>query len=278
MRHFLLLVHFEMNRFFKLYMTLIIVVFLMQLAVVLMKCYQFVQLIKSVTKDGRVTPEQFNQEYGPFYFLNVVESPLFIIPIIIGIGALLFYMFFIWYRDWFAKNTFIYRLLMLPTNRMNIFYAKLTTIILTIFGLLAAQIIMFAFYTELMTWMIPQGYRVDVPIGMLITSSLYLQMIIPGSVSGFFITYVLGFTFIIVLFTAILFERSFKQAGLILGIIYIGLTFSLLIAPFLIQIVLFQTFYLYVDEMFYLETALIALVIGISLFISHHLIHKKITV
>src|SRR5690625_4697778 len=191
MRHFLLLVHFEMNRFFKLYMTLIIVVFLMQLAVVLMKCYQFVQLIKSVTKDGRVTPEQFNQEYGPFYFLNVVESPLFIIPIIIGIGALLFYMFFIWYRDWFAKNTFIYRLLMLPTNRMNIFYAKLTTIILTIFGLLAAQIIMFAFYTELMTWMIPQGYRVDVPIGMLITSSLYLQMIIPGSVSGFFITYVL---------------------------------------------------------------------------------------
>ena len=34
------------------------------------------------------------------------------------------YVFFIWYRDWLGKYTFAYRLLMLPTTRINIYFAK----------------------------------------------------------------------------------------------------------------------------------------------------------
>ena len=57
------------------------------------------------------------------------------------IVALIFYCFIIWYRDWFGKNTFAYRLLMLPTSRLNLYIAKATTILLFILGLLADTVI-----------------------------------------------------------------------------------------------------------------------------------------
>ena len=37
---------------------------------------------------------------------------------------LIIYVFFIWYRDWLGKNTFIYRLLMLPTARIQCLFGK----------------------------------------------------------------------------------------------------------------------------------------------------------
>ena len=45
-------------------------------------------------------------------------------PIALCVVVLIIYVFFIWYRDWLGKNTFIYRLLMLPTARIQCLFSK----------------------------------------------------------------------------------------------------------------------------------------------------------
>src|SRR5690625_85762 len=142
---------------------MLIVIFIIQLSTVLLSAFQYMNLVKDITKGGRVTPEQFLYDYWPFSLRDAVYTLGFLGPIAIGVAGLLFYMFFIWYRDWFARNTFIYRLLMLPTNRMNIYYAKLTTIMLTVLGAISMQLIYLSIYQQVVKWMVPVVYRMDIP-------------------------------------------------------------------------------------------------------------------
>ena len=85
--------------------------------------------------------ETFIEQYGTLSFFDITQSTWFIGPIALCIAMLIIYVFFIWYRDWLGKNTFIYRLLMLPTNRLNIYLAKATTILLFILGLVGHAVI-----------------------------------------------------------------------------------------------------------------------------------------
>src|SRR5699024_2556313 len=227
MKNFIKLLNFEFNRFIKLYMSMLVIIFIVQLGSVLIQATSYMVLVKDVTKGGRVSPEQFLDEYWPFSIIDVIYSIGFLAPIALGVVGLLFYMFFIWYRDWFSRNTFIFRLLMLPTSRMNIYFAKLTTIMLTVLGMVAFQLIFISIYKQIIKWIVPVVYRVDIQTGMLVSVAEYVNIIIPDYLSGFFIAYGLGLTFVIVVFTAILFERSFKIIGAIIGIVYAGLAFGL---------------------------------------------------
>src|SRR5699024_2551778 len=101
--------------------------------------------------EGMANGSEFMQDMN-FSLIDVTYSIGFVAPIGIGVAALLFYMFFIWYRDWFARNAFIYRLLTLPTSRMNVYFAKLTTIILTVIGLVAYQIAVIKVLTIIIKW------------------------------------------------------------------------------------------------------------------------------
>src|SRR5690625_1417433 len=89
-----------------------------------------------------MTELEFIEMYTTFSMMDVAHSLWIMVTIAIGVAAILFYIFFIWYRDWFARNTFIYRLRMLPTSRMNIFFTKVATIMLTVFGLVAFQLLL----------------------------------------------------------------------------------------------------------------------------------------
>src|SRR5690625_4225955 len=257
---------------------MLIVIFIIQLSTVLLSAFQYMNLVKDITKGGRVTPEQFLYDYWPFSLRDAVYTLGFLGPIAIGVVGLLFYMFFIWYRDWFAKNTFIYRLLMLPTSRMNIYFAKLATIMTTVLGMVAMQIIYLKIYEQVIKWIVPVVYRVDLHLTLVVESTEYLNIFIPSYVSSFFIAYGLGLAFVVVIFTAILFERSFKLIGIIIGVIYTALAFGLFIAPFVIQFIFFDSFYFYNDEMLYIQTAITAGIIGISLYVSNYLLNKKVTV
>lgn len=278
MNNFIKLFNFELNRFVKLYISMLVIVFVVQLGTVILGATSYMVLVKDVTKGGRVTPEQFLTEYWPFTAVDVIFSMGFLAPIALAVVGLLFYMFFIWYRDWFAKNTFIYRLLMLPTSRMNIYFAKLATIMLTVLGMVAMQIIYLKIYEQVIKWIVPVVYRKDMHLTAVVESTEYLNVFIPSYVSTFFIAYALGLAFVIVIFTAILFERSFKLIGSIVGVIYVALAFGLFIAPYIVQFVFFDTFYFYVDEMFYIQTFITAVIIGVSLYVSHYLLNNKVTV
>lgn len=278
MKNFIKLFNFEINRFMKLYISMIIIVFIIQLSAVLIEAFGYMELVIDVTKSGRVSPEKFLEEYWSFSLANVTHSLVFLAPVVLSIVGLLFYMFFIWYRDWFARNTFIYRLLMLPTNRMNIYFAKLATIMVTVLGMVAIQLIFMEIYKQVIKWIVPVVYRADTPTGLIVEATEYLYVIIPSNMSTFFISYGIGLTFVIVIFTAILFERSFRLLGSIVGLIYIGLAFGLFIAPSMVQFFFFDSLYFYADEMFYIQTIIALVIIGVSLWVSHYLLTKKITV
>ena len=86
--------------------------------------------------------DEFIEHYGKMSFLNFSQSAWFLGPIAVCGVTLIIYVFFIWYRDWFGKNTFSYRLLMLPTARINVYLAKATTILLYVLGLVALQLLL----------------------------------------------------------------------------------------------------------------------------------------
>jgi len=86
---------------------------------------------------------------------NPVAYSLLLYFLSISIAMLMIYVFFIWYRDWFGKNTFIYRLFMLPTERIAIYFAKLTTIMLLVLGLIALQILLILMEKQIVNKIIP---------------------------------------------------------------------------------------------------------------------------
>ena len=278
MGSFMKLFAFEINRFIKLYIALLAVIFIIQLGTVLFEASSYMALVKEVTKGGRASPEQFLNEYWSFSLVDVIYAPGFLIPIALGAVSVIIYLFFIWYRDWFARNTFIYRLLMLPVNRMTIYFAKLATIIVSVLGLISAQLVYLVIYKQIVKWIVPIVYRTDMKTSLLVASSDHLSVLIPTHFSLFLIIYGLGTLFIIVLFTGILFERSFKLVGLLLGIIYTSFAIGLFILPFVVQFIFFDTFYLYTDEMFYVQLVISFIIGGVSLWISYILINRKVTV
>lgn len=277
MKHYLQLVNFEINRFMKLYLLLAIFVGVVQTATVIFEASSYMQIVKSRVSRG-MTPEQFINENWRFSLAEVVYTNGFMFPIIIAIAGLVFYMFFIWYRDWYARNPFVYRLLTLPTDRMNVYFAKLTTIMLTVFGMLAFQIIMLGFYRQLVEWIVPVVYRENLSIGLIVNSSIYLRMLIPTSFPEFITIYIKGLAVVIVAFTIVLMERSYKWIGLVLGIVYAAVALILYALPTIIQYAIYNNSYLYYAELYWLEMGILALIVVVSLVISNYLIKRKVTV
>jgi len=225
-----------------------------------------------------VSQAEVLEMYGKFSLGEVVLSMPFLVPIALSVAAIAFYIFFIWYRDWLGKNTFIYRLLMLPTSRMNVFFAKLMTIMTAVLGLVALQFIFLHVYRVIVKWIVPQVYRQDLEIVRLFRSSEHLSIILPNSLTEFIIAYGLGMLVVILIFTAILFERSFRILGIIYGGLLIGLSLILFLLPTLIQVVFFNTMYLYYDEFFIVQFVLWLIIAVISLIISRYLLKNKVTV
>src|SRR5690625_7463543 len=90
-------------------------------------------------------------------------------------------------------------------------------------------------------------------------SFFYLVIIFLYNFFYFVIYYAIGFMAVFVLFTAILFERSFGVKGIILGVIYCVLAFLLLISPGILTVIYEKTF-LYPRAYFVLEVVLCSIV------------------
>ena len=129
--------------------------------------------------------ETFIEQYGTLSFFELHRRLGLLVPIALCIAVLIIYVFFIWYRDWLGKNTFIYRLLMLPTNRLNIYLAKATTILLFILGLLAMQLLLFPIEGQILQWMVPDEFRTDMTI-FEITKRDYLNVFFPQTLPNLF--------------------------------------------------------------------------------------------
>jgi hypothetical protein len=277
MKNYLKLVHFELNRFIKIYVALIIVILISQFTGIILQAQNQVAFVNQILQEQSLSIKQYLVNYSPFTIVNITTSGWFIIPIIFSAAALVFYSFFIWYRDWFGKNAFIYRLLMLPTNRINLFFSKLTVIFLMVLGLVATQLILLPIESTLLNQLLPEYLRYTLSVQTIISSSEYLTFLFPDSFIQFFIHYGLGLLVLIVLFTLILFERSFHLKGLLYGGIFGAGMLILMISPILIQARL-NLFYLYPIENFFVEFILGIVITSLCIWVSHYLLNKKITV
>ncbi|MFD1038228.1 hypothetical protein ACFQ3N_07365 [Virgibacillus byunsanensis] len=276
MRKYLKLVDFELGRFFKIYLVLIAITIVTQIAGVIVKSNKYLSQADKQIYEELIPKAQFLEQYGTMSFMQVMTSAWFMGPIALCIAALIFYIFLIWYRDWFGKNTFIYRLLMLPTARLNVFLAKATSIFLMVLGLISVQLLLLPVASTILKWMVPKDFRTDLTVGA-ITDFDYLQMLIPNTFIEFVINYGLGFMAVTVLFTAILFERSFRLKGILLGIAYSAIAVIIIISPLLIQEFLLGGFF-YPIELLILEVVMVIIVIAGSIWISNYLLNKKIRV
>ncbi|GGM32925.1 hypothetical protein GCM10011351_18740 [Paraliobacillus quinghaiensis] len=277
MKNYLKLVNFEFNRLAKLFAVLLGITFLAQIGGVIVLSKKYLNVANERIYEDMIPKAQFIAEFGQMNFLQVARSAFFMGPIALCIAGVAFYIFLIWYRDWFGKNTFIYRLLMLPTTRLNIFYAKLTNILLLTFGFVAFQIIFLPIETTVFKWMMPSEFRNDMNVIEILQSMPELSIIFPNSFLEFILYYGAGLMVVSVLFTAILLERSFKWKGIFAGIIYSLVAVAVLISPVLLHEFVLNGFF-YPIELFLLEIVMGLIIIAGSIWMSAFLLKKKITV
>jgi len=263
MSHYLKLVDFEMKRFWKIYIFLLVSVLIIQPITVFV-------LLNAKKEYIQRNPLE---DYYLTHFSN--DSVFFHLPIMICLATLTLYIFFTWYREWFGKSTFSIQLLMLPFNRMTVYYAKLTALLLFILGCLVTQIgsyyVVYGIYRSLY----PQSSALDNSLVSWLNSDQILFALIPTNVVDFFLYYGLGIVAVIVLFTVILLERSFRYKGIIIGLIFAIVCVIWFFVPNYIND---EVISLYENEIL-LGRIVISFCIAVgSLGLSHYLMKKKIWV
>lgn len=270
------LVNFEFKRFLPIYIILLIVVFLIQAAVVGIYIYEVRSNISEQIIRNGISKEQFIYEYGHASIGNLLSGFTADMPLIMAGVTIFIYILFIWYRDWLGKNTFIYRLLMLPVKRIQLFFAKGATILLLVLGLVAYQVAILPVLQTILKLAIPIDYRLDLSIQTMIRSHYYLGYLLPEKFIDFVINYGFGITLVIVLFTMILIERSYRFKGIFMAACYGIGALIFVFSPYILQ--LFMNGYFYKDELLWMQFVIAILLSVLSVFISNHLLNRKIRV
>ncbi|TMN22478.1 hypothetical protein [Lentibacillus cibarius] len=276
MNRFAKLVNFELGRFMKIYLVLVAMTVVVQVAGVIVKANKYMSKANTAIYEEMLSRAEFIERYGQMGFMEVTRSLWFMGPIAICTAALIFYVFMIWYRDWFGKNTFIYRLLMLPTARLNVYMSKLIAIFLMVLGLVSVQLIILPLENSVLKWLVPTDFRSDMTVSQIINGNP-LSILVPQTFTEFVLYYGAGFMALTIAFTAILFERSFKWKGIIAGIGYVAISVVLFIAPVLSMLLVGRD-YLYTLEILGLEIVMGGIVTVMSIWVGNFLLNRKITV
>ena len=276
MNKYMKLVRFELNRFWNFYLILIGITVVLQLTGVIVLSKKYIAQANQIMYENALSPAQFLEQYNSIPLYQQIIGSLWIAgPVMICVVTLVIYVFFIWYRDWLGKNTFIYRLLMLPTTRMNLYFSKITTIMLMVFGLVAVQIILLMIENQIIQSIVPTNLRLDLSIWEFPRFD-WLSMLIPRTFTEWIIYYSIGFMAVCVVFTAVLFERSFRWKGIILAIIYAILSVLVFISPLIVDYSLDG--YFYFAELLGLEILAGLIVTTGAIGTGHYLLKNKIRV
>lgn len=282
MNRYIKLINFEINRFSKLYIGLLILTAVCQITSIFLVKSRYMQYAKNANYTSSIkAKEAFIASNGLLSFHQVLNHILFVAPIAICIALLLLYIFIIWYRDYFGKNTFIYRLFMIPTSRMTIYFAKASTILIMVLSLLAYQLILLPIEISIFNNIVPTDLLSKTTTIDLILNNQLFFVILPGSFAQFLLSYGIGIAGVFVVFTAILLERSYRWKGIVFGILYCLCIVALLISPLIMNDYLENNgngFSFYSYELFMIELAFIVLITVGTIYFSQYLLKKKVSV
>ncbi|MFE4894151.1 hypothetical protein [Peribacillus butanolivorans] len=276
MMRYVKLVNFEINRFSKIYLTLLLITLLSQFAGVMIVTKSLLNSAMDIMSEEKLSEAAYVTEYGAIDFSQIANSLWFLAPIALGAVALIFYIFLIWYRDWFGKNTFIYRLLMLPTSRLSIYLSKATAIFLMVLGMIAWQIILLPMENALFNSSVPEALKMEMSSSAIVIFNGVLNLVIPSTFTGFLLSYGIGLMVISILFTAIMFERSFRIKGIIFGLVYGAIAAALFLTPVFVKAS--EVFYFYPGELVGTLIALGIIVTGLSIWLGSWLLKNRVTV
>lgn len=277
LKHFIRLVNFEFERMFKFLASIMAIVVISNLVGFVVVPLSYMSSANEMMQRESWTVQQFIDNNELFSIYNVFRSFWMTGPIALGAIGLLLFSIFIWYREWFGKNTFVYRLLMLPVPRMQIYFSKLLVILVGIFSLLSIQLIMLWIGNQIIPNFVSNDLYQELGVAELLSSSA-LSFLIHNNIYEFLSIYGVGIVALLVLFTAILPERSFRVKGLIFGFIYCVITLATIISPLLIPIIAQNRYILFTSEQVALHAVMIVIVGVTSIFISRYLLKHKITV
>ena len=277
MKRYLKLVNLEISRVAKVLLGGLAGLFFIQMIGVWLTANRYMSLANEEIMRGE-TVQSILDNYSYMSMTRFSDEIYFIGPIALCAGAVFFYIFLVWYRDWNGKNTFIYRLLMLPTARLSVYFAKATALMMIIFTLVAAQIVFLKIESSFLDSLIPAEFFKETSIAEIANYNIILRFVIPGTFTEFILYYGGGFIVLTLLFTAILMERSFKWKGIFLGLLYIAAAVVLVFSPILLLTALDKIDFFYLSELIYMTIASSVITGVLSVWISHYLLNKKVTV
>lgn len=274
MKKFTDLLLFEINRIKKAYLMLIGSIVFLQIAANFLESNNFMRIYKNYVKETGGNMSDFLENGGKFDFFQVQNHFIFELSIMLGIFALVLYVFVIWYRDWIGKNNLSYRFLTLPGSRMSIFYAKLACILFLIGGLLATQIVML-YLGEMLTGILLPDEMFETLrfLGQPVKNEV-IGFILPSRILDFVLHYTVGIAILVAVNLMIVLRLSFKWKGFAMGIAVIGIFIALFIAVLLSG----WLDYIFSIEQLALTLLFSVLVIVGSLLASHYLMNNKISV
>ena len=274
MNHYLKLVNFEVKRFSKFFLSLIVAVIVTQIIGAIVTSLHYVNNAERTMLLEQMPVSEYILNYGAYSLQNFLFSEYFILSIVFAAAVLMIYVFFIWYRDWLGKSSIIYRLLMLPTARLNVYFAKFTTILLFVFGLLGMQIFLLEVVKLIIRSIVPEQLHLDQNI-IFIYSSEVLEILYPNSPLQFIFYYGLGAALVAIIFTAILFERSYQLKGIFFALIFTVISVIIIFIPVIIQEI---TNYFYLNEIILMTIVSSILAIALAVYLAGHLLKRKINV
>ncbi|MFC4808299.1 hypothetical protein [Paenibacillus sp. GCM10023250] len=278
MNRYLKLVHWEMMRFWKLLAGMAALTAIVQCAGIIREANHYSNEVDYHIRTSNSTLGAFVQANGKYSFLDALtQTGMWIYgPIALCAGILALYVFMIWYKEWYGKNVFVYRLLMLPTARRNIYFAKLTAILLFVLALVGLQLALLPLENRLFVSV--GGTALFEPSGVFdIVRGASLTLFIPGTFTDFLFLYGIGAVAVLVCFTAVLLERSYRLKGLAAAVLYVAGACLFLLLPYLVLGSRIDT-YLYPVEFYGIELVLLAIVAAVTVWLGLHLITKKVSV
>lgn len=273
MMRFWKLVNFEISRFIFIFSVMMGIIVGCQFTSALLNAYNYVNRVEKTMKENNLTYAQYHDKYGLLDMQQIISSLSFVGPVMFGIAVLVIYVFFIWYREWFGKATFSYRLLMLPMNRMSVYFAKLVTLLLFIFAALAIEVTVIYSLLAIIPKIIPSEVY-NVLSAQQIFSNDLLYLILPISIGQFLFDYLLGIAAVMVVFTMILFERSYKLKGILFGVLFAICMVTMVLVPVIYNEV---TSMLFLNELYILVSVIALIVCALSFVTSNYLLKHKIS-
>lgn len=177
------------------------------------------------------------------------------------------YALVIWYRDVFGKSKTVYALFMLPQNKINVYIAKAITVISMIYITMLTQILLSILSLSLIKSLVGfsnlEMYYILNP--RIRQSLLFIQLYFVDFVMINVIGVILA---VVVIFTGVMIQKSFKISGIVLGSMYvIG---SIFIFFYLTQVAEYTEQLLLYHGIYYVVLLLV------SIGLSYTLLNKKV--